>query len=217
MDAVSLKGLERVISVTIGGDSAVDSDAAHKDVEHAVGGSKGKAVESLIASRPALTGGDYDEDKTLPVVHFRTYTVSFLRSGVPTPLVALSPHGPHLTFSLRRSQLPSAEMWKAAMKKTVKKVASTTKKNKNIDSWSFPIFSFVYSCNPTDYCLVLFLSRRNGRQGWTSLRRQARSWCSTESQVQRTEEKNCGRTCGRRRRRRLHWRSGRQSRFWRRR
>ncbi|KAI5476494.1 ribosome biogenesis protein RPF2 [Pseudohyphozyma bogoriensis] len=133
MDAVSLKGLERVVSVTIGGDAHVESEAAQADVEHAVGG-KGKAVESLIgAAVPRGGGGDYDEDKTLPVVHFRTYTVSFMRSGVPTPLVALSPHGPHITFSLRRSQLPSTEMWKAALKKTVKKVSTGKKVNKNID------------------------------------------------------------------------------------
>ncbi|KAM0753843.1 Brix-domain-containing protein [Meredithblackwellia eburnea MCA 4105] len=134
MDAVALKGLERVISVTIGGDAAADSESAQAGVEAAVGNGKGKGVESLIA-RNGLgnESGDYDEDKTLPHVHFRTYTVNFLRSGVPTPLVSLSPHGPHFTFSLRRSQQPSAEMWKAALKKTVKKAPTNTKKNKNVD------------------------------------------------------------------------------------
>ncbi|KAL8276566.1 hypothetical protein RQP46_011056 [Phenoliferia psychrophenolica] len=135
MDAIALKGLERVISVTIGGDREVDSASAMAGVEAAVGGGKGKEVESLFdsAGKQKGSGSDYDEDKTLPLVHFRTYSVSFLRSGVPTPLVALAPHGPHFTFSLRRSQLPSTEMWKASLKKTVKKAAGTTKKNKNID------------------------------------------------------------------------------------
>ncbi|KAK4701561.1 ribosome production factor 2, partial [Phenoliferia sp. Uapishka_3] len=134
MDAIALKGLERVISVTIGGESAVDSAAAMEGVEKAVGG-KGKEVASLFdgQAKQKGSGGDYDEEKGLPLVHFRTYSVSFLRSGVPTPLVALAPHGPHFTFSMRRSQQPSAEMWKAALKKTVKKASGGTKKNKNID------------------------------------------------------------------------------------
>lgn len=135
MDAVSLKGLERVISVTIGGDSLVDSPDAAGAVQSAVNGAKGKEVASIIGGgeKQKGSGGDYDEEKGLPLVYFRTYTISFLRSGVPTPLVALSPHGPHLTFSLRRSQLPSAEMWKASMKKTVKKSSNGPKVSKNVD------------------------------------------------------------------------------------
>lgn len=136
MDAVSMKGMERVISVTIGGESAVESSEAKSGIESAVAaaGAKGKEVANLMGmgiNRGA--GTEYDEDKKLPVVHFRTYTLSFLRSGLPTPIAALAPHGPHLTFSMRRSQLPSTDMWKAALKKTVKKVSSGPKKNKNID------------------------------------------------------------------------------------
>lgn len=132
MDAVSLKGLERVISITIGGDALVDSPAAAENVQNALSGAKGKEVASLIGGgeKQKGSGGDYDEEKGLPLVHFRTYTISFMRSGLPTPLVALSPHGPHLTFSLRRSQVPSAEMWKASLKKTVKKSTNGPKKNK---------------------------------------------------------------------------------------
>lgn len=137
MDAVSLKGLERVISVTIGGEAAVDSSAAKEGIESAVGamGAKGKEVDNLmgLGAQRGSAGTEYEEDKKLPVVHFRTYTLSFLRSGLPTPIASLAPHGPHLTFSLRRSQLPSTEMWKAALKKTVKKVSTGPKKNKNID------------------------------------------------------------------------------------
>lgn len=147
MDAVSLKGLERVISVTIGGDASADSADAQTDVERAVAG-KGKEVESLISGgRQKGSGGDYEEEKGLPLVHFRTYTLSFLRSGLPTPLVALSPHGPHLTFEMRRTQQPSAEMWKAALKKTVKKVASGNKKNKNVDGASLLSFC-TFSTDP---------------------------------------------------------------------
>jgi ribosome production factor 2 len=123
MDAVSLKGLERVISVTIGGDSAADAASAKLDVENAAAGVKGKEVDNLMSMGSSSTkrGTEYDEDVKLPVVHFRTYTLSFLRSGLPTPIASLAPHGPHLTFSLRRSQLASEIMMKAALKKTVKK------------------------------------------------------------------------------------------------
>ncbi|GAA5882564.1 hypothetical protein JCM16303_002044 [Sporobolomyces ruberrimus] len=131
MDGVALKGLERVISVTIGSSTA---DEAGEALQNAAGG-KGKAVESLIGglNRNPNDGGDYEEDKSLPVVHFRTYNVHFMRSGVPTPRVELSPHGPHFTFSLRRSQKPAQEVWKLAMKKKEKKATSTKPKNKNID------------------------------------------------------------------------------------
>jgi ribosome production factor 2 len=131
MDGVALKGLERVISVTIGSSSAEQTGQALSDAA----GGKGKAVESLIGglNRNPSGGGDYEEEKDLPVVHFRTYNVHFMRSGVPTPRVELSPHGPHFTFSLRRSQKPAQEVWKLAMKKKEKKAAGAKPKNKNID------------------------------------------------------------------------------------
>lgn len=131
MDGVALKGLERVISVTIGNSSA---ESAGESLASAAG--KGKAVESLIGglNKNPNGGEDYEEDKSLPVVHFRTYNVHFMRSGVPTPRVELSPHGPHFTFSLRRSQTPAQEVWKQAMKKKEKKKSNPDKpKNKNID------------------------------------------------------------------------------------
>ncbi len=132
MDGVALKGLERVISVTIGGSPAVDAQTAADEVARAAEGGKGKAVESLIHP-DRLRQQDYDEDKNLPIVHFRTYTVQFMRSGLPTPIVNLTPHGPHFSFEMRRSQQPEAEVWKAAMKKTAKKSTAGPKKNKNID------------------------------------------------------------------------------------
>ncbi|GAA5951685.1 hypothetical protein JCM8115_005218 [Rhodotorula mucilaginosa] len=136
LDGVALKGLERVISVTIGGTASDEANARAAGTEAANGRSgKGKAVESLIGAVP--TGGatteSWDEDKSLPVVHFRTYTAHFMRSGLPQPRVELSPHGPHFTFSLRRSQLPTAEVWKQAMKKKEKKSTNGPKKSKNVD------------------------------------------------------------------------------------
>ncbi|GAA5829611.1 hypothetical protein JCM11251_000222 [Rhodosporidiobolus azoricus] len=133
MDGVALKGLERVISVTIGGSAAGQEG---KEAAEGAANGKGKAVDSLIA--PISGGGatgDYDEDKSLPVVHFRTYTVRFMRSGLPQPRVELEPAGPHFTFSLRRSQLPAAEVWKSAMKKKEKKAAKKEGevRNKNVD------------------------------------------------------------------------------------
>ncbi|GAA5906205.1 hypothetical protein JCM8208_000662 [Rhodotorula glutinis] len=136
LDGVSLKGLERVISVTIG-DRPEDDSAA--SVEGALSGAttkngKGKAVESLIGSfNPAAATQNYDEDKTLPLVHFRTYTVHFMRSGLPQPRVELAPHGPHFSFSMRRTQAPTAEVWKQAMKKKEKKSSNGPKKSKNLD------------------------------------------------------------------------------------
>lgn len=138
MDAVSLKGLERVISVTIGGDSTIESETSKLDLESAAGGAvqeKGKEVANLMNTGAGAKGGreEYDEDKKLPLVHFRTYQLSFKRSGLPTPIAALAPHGPHFTFTMRRSQLPASEMWKAALKKTVKKSTNGPKKSKNRD------------------------------------------------------------------------------------
>lgn len=134
LDGVALKGLERVVSVTIGGSSSLDDQASKEGVASAVVGKGKAAVESVIgAIRPADANQAWDEDKSLPVVHFRTYTVHFMRSGLRQPRVELAPHGPHFTFSMRRSQAPAAEVWKEAMKKQEKKSAASNKKNKNVD------------------------------------------------------------------------------------
>lgn len=213
MDAVALKGLERVISVTIGGEAL--SEGADKQATEAVNG-KGKAaaVDSLISGSGAQkTGGqDYDEDKALPVVHFRTYTVVMKRSGTPTPLIELVPHGPHFTFSLRRSQLPSVEMWKQAMKKQEKKKVSegAKAKNKNVDvSWRCTLRE-QRNCLEwsSDADLVSHRSstdRRHGRQGWSRIRRCARPVSAPGSQIQRSQEQQA----------RLDRRRHRQASVWR--
>ncbi|GAA6001175.1 hypothetical protein JCM10207_007445 [Rhodosporidiobolus poonsookiae] len=125
MDGVALKGLERVISVTIGGSPSSSSKAsARAGIEAAANASgNGQAVLSLIVGAQDGRPGRLDEDKTLPVVHFRTYGVKFMRSGLPQPRVELEPHGPHFTFSLRRIQLPASETWRTVMEEG----------NKNID------------------------------------------------------------------------------------
>ncbi|SGY40914.1 BQ5605_C003g02442 [Microbotryum silenes-dioicae] len=137
MDGVALKGLERVISITIGHNTL---DANTESLQDALNRestqNKGQAaLSSLLTSSSQAKSGTHDseEDPTLPLIHFRTYTVKFLRSGVSTPLVALEPHGPHFTFRLRRSQLPSSEMWKLALKKAEPKSKTSKPKNKNID------------------------------------------------------------------------------------
>lgn len=140
MDGVSLKGLERVISITIGDKGAEAAAEADTTASNANGGEEGPSAVALMrqlqreaegASRAAER--DTVEDKSLPPVHFRVYTVQLRRSGTPVPRVALEPHGPFLTFDLRRSQTPPAEMWKQAMKKAEKKDASKAKKRKNVD------------------------------------------------------------------------------------
>jgi hypothetical protein len=220
MDAVALKGLERVISVTIGGEAL--SPAADQQTTDAVNG-KGKAaaVDSLISGGAASArhgAQDYDEDKALPVVHFRTYSVVMKRSGTPTPLIELVPHGPHFTFSLRRSQLPSVEVWKQAMKKTEKKKLSegAKPKNKNIDVSAFDRMqqstlrlSLLFAITNTDSplflphlphllfsaLLSLLLDRRDGGQGWSCLRRFSRLVSAPSAQVQRTQGQQQARRC----------------------
>ncbi|KAK4058899.1 rRNA-binding ribosome biosynthesis protein rpf2 [Microbotryomycetes sp. JL221] len=133
MDGVALKGLERVISITVGATSSLDDDM--NAVQGAANGTSTKPVESLIdnGQRTNNSGGEFEEDKSLPLIHFRTYMIQLKKSGVKTPLIELVPHGPHFTFKLRRSQPASPDMWKAAMKKQVKKSSESTKKNKNVD------------------------------------------------------------------------------------
>ncbi|KAH9807926.1 Brix domain-containing protein [Melampsora americana] len=73
----------------------------------------------------------------LPLIHFRTHLVQLLKSGQREPRVELSPHGPSFDFRLRRTQMPSEELLKLALKRQViKKPADKVTKvkgNKNID------------------------------------------------------------------------------------
>lgn len=204
LDGVALKGLERVISVTIGGTASDEANARAAGTEAANNGGsgKGKAVESLIGAIP--TGGatteSWDEDNSLPVVHFRTYTAHFMRSGLPQPRVELSPHGPHFTFSLRRSQLPTAEVWKQAMKKKEKKSTNGPKKSKNVDVSIFrrpPLCSVGAEADHAPHSSFSPADRRDGRQGRPRLRRLARPRQAPVPKVQGTQAQagRVGRRC----------------------
>jgi ribosome production factor 2 len=91
MDGVSLKGLERVISITIGGSSAAE-EAQRESAEAVANGAQNRAVQSLIGGMNlGGAGGDFDEDKSLPVVHFRTYTYVLLQRLSSLDPLTLSP------------------------------------------------------------------------------------------------------------------------------
>ena len=87
MDAVALRGLEHVISV------------------------------SLAPTPPTVDVSAQDTVITLPKVHLRSYTVKLLASGSRTPRVELVPMGPSIDLSLRRHKEADPDMWKSAMKR----------------------------------------------------------------------------------------------------
>jgi len=53
-------------------------------------------------------------------IYVRGYSLGFYKSGTRVPDVQLSPMGPFFDLTLRRSQLPSEDAWKAATKKAPK-------------------------------------------------------------------------------------------------
>jgi ribosome production factor 2 len=62
-------------------------------------------------------------------IHIRGYNLRFLKSGTKVPDVQLGEMGPFLDLTMRRQQLASEDMWKAA----TKKAAPTEKKQKNVN------------------------------------------------------------------------------------
>lgn len=70
-----------------------------------------------------------DEGRVL----LRAYGVTFQKSGTKIPDVLLSPMGPFMDLSLRRSQLPSEDLWKTACKRPA---ALKATKVKNISKTS---------------------------------------------------------------------------------
>ena len=50
------------------------------------------------------------------VVHWRTYTISLLRSDGKIPRVTLTPMGPHMDLVVRRTQFASADLERASLK-----------------------------------------------------------------------------------------------------
>ena len=107
IDSICLPGLEHVISV------------------------------SLAPTPTSLNGTQEDDSKSLPKVHFRTYTVRLLSSGTRIPRVELEPMGPFLDMTLRRHQAADTELWKAAMKRPKMKKTDVEKglgkKRKNME------------------------------------------------------------------------------------
>ncbi|KAG8925752.1 rRNA-binding ribosome biosynthesis protein rpf2 [Tulasnella sp. 408] len=110
MTAVSLAGLEYVISIT------------------------------LAPTPPNLNLEDTSAPSSdLPLIHFRCFTVRLLASGVRTPRTELVPMGPSLDLRLRRHQDPDPEVLKQAMKQPKLKKADITSglgkkvKNKEVD------------------------------------------------------------------------------------
>lgn len=80
-----------------------------------------------------------EDSASLPKVHFRTYTISALRSGTKVPRIELTPMGPFLDLSLRRHRDPEPEILKAALrrpklkKQDVEKGLGKRKKNVEVD------------------------------------------------------------------------------------
>jgi ribosome production factor 2 len=62
-------------------------------------------------------------------IFIRGYGMEFLKSGTKIPDVELVPMGPFMDLSLRRTQLPSDDLWKAATRKP----RTLAKKVKNIE------------------------------------------------------------------------------------
>lgn len=50
-------------------------------------------------------------------IYLRGYKMNFLRSGTKVPDAELTPMGPFMDLTLRRTQLPSDDLWKAATRK----------------------------------------------------------------------------------------------------
>lgn len=91
-DAIALKGLEHVISVSLGPTPSNLTTATMDD----------DSKETLAI---------------LPPIHIRTFTVQLMKSGTRIPRVQLTPMGPHLDLVLRRHIDPDPDMLKAALKR----------------------------------------------------------------------------------------------------
>ena len=130
VDKVNLAGLSHVVSCSVGAqiDEAALASAFNAQPEAVKDVTQG----STSASTSAASG--------LPVIHFRTYTISLLASGSRTPLVNLNECGPSFDFRLRRAQPADADKWKAATKRALKKklpegqaANSKKRKDRNVD------------------------------------------------------------------------------------
>lgn len=87
----------------------------------------------------SVTAGPYlGDDKPLPPVHVRVYTVKMLSSGSRIPRVQLTEMGPNMDLSVRRTADADPDMMKAALKRPkISKKDQTSglgKKRKNIET-----------------------------------------------------------------------------------
>lgn len=87
----------------------------------------------------SVTAGPFHgDDKPLPPVHVRVYTVKMLSSGSRIPRVQLTEMGPNMDLSVRRVAEPDADMMKMALRRPkISKKDQTSglgKKRKNIET-----------------------------------------------------------------------------------
>lgn len=125
VDKINLAGLEHVISCTIGA----------QDNEEAVNGvASAEPVTSLTESSTSTSS-----NASLPLIHFRTYSIKLMNSGSRTPLVELEHAGPSFDFRVRRVKTADADTWKAATRKAKKKstapelMSGKKRKDRNVD------------------------------------------------------------------------------------
>ncbi|KIJ53412.1 hypothetical protein M422DRAFT_58589 [Sphaerobolus stellatus SS14] len=108
-DGIYLKGAEHIISVTV----------------------------APTADSTTLT--DVSSTAPLPKVHIRTYSIGLQKSGVRTPYVQLTPHGPFLDLALRRNTEPDSALLELAMKRPklkkqdIEKGLGKRKRNQEVD------------------------------------------------------------------------------------
>jgi ribosome production factor 2 len=81
----------------------------------------------------SISAGEIQEDKPLPLVHFRVYLLKTYKSTTPKmPRVELDEIGPRFDFAIGREQLADAEMEKEAMKRP-RQLEPKAKKNVETD------------------------------------------------------------------------------------
>lgn len=99
---------------------------------------KGLELVISISLAPSLSAGEEDE-KALPKIHLRTYTLRMLNSGTRIPRIELTPMGPSLDFTLGRSTPADPVLLKASLrqpklKKTeIESGLGKKRKNREVD------------------------------------------------------------------------------------
>ncbi|EGG00951.1 uncharacterized protein MELLADRAFT_67470 [Melampsora larici-populina 98AG31] len=138
-----VNGLQYVISISIGQIDQEGSSTSLLGNHNKTSTTMTPNLDPQEPSQPAPVSLVHPDRQTLlnnnplPLIHFRTHLVQLFKSGQREPRVELSPHGPSFDFRLRRTQMPSEELLKLALKRQViKKPADKVTKvkgNKNVD------------------------------------------------------------------------------------